>query len=165
MKNLIHKIKFPMTFSMLHSKLKNSRKQGFSLIELLVVVAIIGVVAAVAIPAFQAYQNNAKTQTIVASLSNINKGYKACLVAKPGLLTDCDSLTEINVEKQAGTTDTRGLNAAANRQCFHIKMDTAVPDKKHQGCIEFDTTDGSTIGITYDDGTKTGVCATTGSCG
>ena len=164
MKNIVNKFKSPISVFMLHSKSKNSRKQGFSLIELLVVVAIIGVVAAVAIPAFQTYQNNAKYQTIRASLSNINKGYKSCLVSNDGDKADCDTLAEINVEADANTTVV--AKQATTLQCFDIKINAGlVADKKHQGCIQFSTTDGSTTKTSYDDGTNTGVCATAGSCG
>ena len=148
------------------------------MIELLVVVAIIGVVAAVAIPAFQTYQHNAKFQTVKASLSNINKGYKSCLVSNDGDQTDCDTLAEINVESQSNTTITAKNKTTTNKQCFDVKITGGfVADKGHQGCIEFDTTDGSVDATTYDTGatvsgylsgqtvSKTAVCAAAGTCG
>ena len=46
-------------------------KQGFSLMEILVVVAIIGILSAIAIPAFNDYQKDAKFKATKASFTNV----------------------------------------------------------------------------------------------
>ncbi|MBI4829679.1 MAG: prepilin-type N-terminal cleavage/methylation domain-containing protein [Nitrospinae bacterium] len=48
-----------------------SKKEGFTLVELLIVVAIIGILAAIAIPQFAAYRERAYCASIKSDLANL----------------------------------------------------------------------------------------------
>ncbi|MFN0002765.1 MAG: prepilin-type N-terminal cleavage/methylation domain-containing protein, partial [Pseudohongiellaceae bacterium] len=50
-------------------KLKQQAQQGFTLIELMIVIAIIGILAAVALPAYQNYTIRARASELILAAS------------------------------------------------------------------------------------------------
>jgi len=69
--------------------MKNVQK-GFTLIELMIVVAIIGILAAVAIPAYSNYTKKAKFTEVSQATQAMKSAIEACQ-ADTGTLLDCDN--------------------------------------------------------------------------
>jgi prepilin-type N-terminal cleavage/methylation domain-containing protein len=59
------------------SRMKNRLEKGFTLIELMIVVAIIGILAAVAIPAFMKNAKKAKTPEAVTNVKKLYEGARS----------------------------------------------------------------------------------------
>jgi type IV pilus assembly protein PilA len=98
-------------------------QQGFTLIELMIVVAIVGILAAVAIPAYQDYTAKAQGSEIYSLLSGLKTPYvelagatganSACSIAKyPSSVTAGKSVASITMSWLAipGVTGAEGCN-------------------------------------------------------
>jgi type IV pilus assembly protein PilA len=71
--------------------IKTQAQAGFTLIELMIVVAIIGILAAVAIPAYSDYTVKAKVANIQAAADSMKTAVALCAQEAGGALDGCDA--------------------------------------------------------------------------
>jgi len=66
-------------------------QQGFTLIELMIVVAIIGILAAVAIPAYSDYTVKAKIGNALSAVDSVKTAVAICMQEAGGAVAGCDA--------------------------------------------------------------------------
>lgn len=69
----------------------HSKEAGFTLIELMIVVAIIGILASVALPAYQEYIRSAEASTVLTQANVYKTEVGLCIQRNGGGLTLCDA--------------------------------------------------------------------------
>ena len=85
-----------------------NNQKGFTLIELMIVIAIIGILAVVAIPAYQNYIKRAAYSELIAAMSPIKLAIETCYVQEQNL-GSCDEASDIGETLPTGLVN-KALN-------------------------------------------------------
>ncbi len=132
--------------------MKRSMQKGFTLIELMIVVAIIGILAAVALPAYQDYTVKAK----VSEVTSISAPARTAL----GLACSEQTLAAIGDNSAAGNS--LGLPAAAAISSTYVTSVTATGASATSATVVVAMKAIGSAVTTSDTITYTGTCSTSG---
>ena len=106
-----------------------SENDGFSLIELVIVIAVLAILSAIAIPSFVGVRNSAKVSAVKKSLVNI---LKECLAAESNLLRS-PTFNDIGAWDTTNSFgDSRGLNFGFT---YDSALTSSSPIKPSDSCF------------------------------
>ncbi|GAA0814911.1 type IVa pilus major pilin TapA [Colwellia asteriadis] len=101
-------------------QVKSNAQKGFTLIELMIVVAIIGILAAVALPAYNTYTEKSRYSEVTLAVGSVRSAIDICFQTRGDYdLANCDTYAKIGAVQA-------GVEAGAEVASVNIAATTAV---------------------------------------
>ena len=110
------------------TKLTNKNEKGFTLIELMIVIAIIGILAAIAIPQFSAYRTRSYNSAAQADLRNSATAQEAYYVDNQSY---ADAATDLTGSYGLTTSQNVDLTAQGTASTYTISAYHSSGDKTY----------------------------------
>ncbi|EEY37693.1 pilin [Vibrio mimicus] len=113
---------------------KNKQQKGFTLIELMIVVAVIGVLAAIAVPQYQKYVAKSEAASALATLTGLKTNAEAYTVETGSFPTNNENAQLGTPTSSMGTIAyANGGNSGAAGTITFSFTGTVSPDLKNKG--------------------------------
>ena len=112
-------------------------QKGFTLIELMIVVAIIGILAAVAIPQYQDYTTRSRWATVITELAQLRSAVSTCLQVSGGDPSACNSEAELGLPASTFPLDVGNITVGGTAQKVRLAAPTAAGAGPTGGTLTF----------------------------
>ena len=126
-------------------KLRPNNEKGFTLIELMIVVAIIGILAAIAIPQFASYRESSYIASMKADCNSIRVAEEAYFVDKDTYIIGDPTATLVNYGIKSLSTGNTGVVSAGTAADIAKGFDVTVTSTKTTKKVVYDSALGTTV--------------------